>query len=64
MRPPSRIVASVAGTAIIFVFVSGLAAAEVAASAKHCLWRVTNARANGLITRKHRQLKRRLSNVS
>lgn len=45
MRPPSRIVASVAGTAIIFVFVSGLAAAEVAASAKHCLWRVTNARA-------------------
>jgi len=45
MRPPSRIVASVAGTAIVFVFVSGLAAAEVAASAKHCLWRVTNARA-------------------
>src|SRR6266567_4691985 len=45
MRPPSRIVASVAGTAITFVFVSGLAAAEVAASAKHCLWRVTNARA-------------------
>jgi len=45
MRPPSRIFASVAGTAIIFVFVSGLAAAEVAASAKHCLWRVTNARA-------------------
>jgi len=45
MRPPSRIVASVAGTAIIFVFVSGLAAAEVTASAKHCLWRVTNARA-------------------
>ena len=45
MHPPSRIVASVAGTAIIFVFVSGVAAAEVAASAKHCLWRVTNARA-------------------
>ena len=45
MRPPSRIVASVAGTAIIFVFVSGLAAAEVTASAKHCLWRVTNVRA-------------------
>jgi hypothetical protein len=45
MRPPSRIVASVAGTAIVFVFVSALAAAEVAASAKHCLWRVTNARA-------------------
>ena len=44
MRPPSRIVASVAGAGIIFVFVSGLAAAEVAASAKHCLWRVTNAR--------------------
>ena len=45
MRPPSRIVASVAGTGIIFAFVSGLAAAEVAASDKHCLWRVTNARA-------------------
>jgi uncharacterized protein len=45
MRPPSRIVASVAGIAIIFAFVSGLAAAEVAGSAKHCLWRVTNARA-------------------
>jgi hypothetical protein len=45
MRPPSRIVASVAGTAIVFVFVSALAAAEVAASAKHCLWRVSNARA-------------------
>jgi len=45
MRPPSRIVASIAGTAIIFVFVSGLAAADVAASAKHCLWRVTSARA-------------------
>ena len=45
MRPPSRIVASVAGTAIVFIFVSSLAAAEVAPSAKHCLWRVTNARA-------------------
>src|SRR5262245_52922719 len=45
MRPPSRIVASVAGTGIIFGFVSGLTAAEVAGSAKHCLWRVTNTRA-------------------
>ena len=45
MRPPSRIVASVAGAGFIFVFVSGLAAAEAGASAKHCLWRVTNARA-------------------
>ena len=45
MRPPSRILASVAVAGIIFVFVSGLAAAEVAASVKHCLWRVTNARA-------------------
>ena len=45
MRPPSRIVPSVAGTGIVFAFMSGLAAAEVAASAKHCLWRVTNARA-------------------
>jgi uncharacterized protein YbaP (TraB family) len=45
MRPPSRIVASIAGTGIIFSFVSGLAAAEVATSAKHCLWRVTSARA-------------------
>src|SRR6478735_1762651 len=45
MRPPSRIVASIAGTGIIFGLVSGLAAAEVATNAKHCLWRVTNARA-------------------
>ena len=45
MIPPSRIVASVAGTGILFLLASGLAAAEVAASAKHCLWRVTNARA-------------------
>jgi uncharacterized protein len=45
MHPPSRMVASVAGTAIIFVFASGLAAAEVAGNAKHCLWRITNARA-------------------
>ena len=45
MRPPSRIVASIAGTGIIFLLVSGLAAAEVATNAKHCLWRVTNARA-------------------
>jgi len=45
MHPPSRIVASVAGTGILFLLASGLAAAEVAASGKHCLWRVTNARA-------------------
>ena len=45
MIPPSRIVASVVGTGILFLLASGLAAAEVAASAKHCLWRVTNARA-------------------
>ena len=45
IRPPSRIVASVVGTGIIFLLVSGLAAAEVATNARHCLWRVTNARA-------------------
>ena len=45
MRPPSRIVASVVATGFVFSFLSGLAAAEVASSAKHCLWRVTNARA-------------------
>jgi uncharacterized protein YbaP (TraB family) len=45
MHPPSRIVASVAGTAIIFIFASGLAAAEIAGNGKHCLWRITNARA-------------------
>jgi len=45
MRPPSRIVASIAATAIIFAFASGLAAAELATIGKHCLWRVTNARA-------------------
>ena len=45
MRPPSRIVASIAATGIIFAFASGLAAADVVASDKHCLWRITNARA-------------------
>jgi uncharacterized protein YbaP (TraB family) len=45
MRPPSRIVAAIAATGIIFAFASGLAAADVAASDKHCLWRITNARA-------------------
>ena len=45
MRPPSRIVASIAATGIIFAFASGLAAADVVASYKHCLWRITNARA-------------------
>jgi len=45
MRPPSRTVASVAGTGIILLAGSGVLAAEVASSAKHCLWRVTNARA-------------------
>jgi uncharacterized protein len=45
MRPPSRIVASVIATGVILVAVSGLAAAEVASNAKHCLWRVTSARA-------------------
>ena len=45
MYPPSRIVASVVGTAVIFLSASGLPSAEVAASGKHCLWRVTNARA-------------------
>jgi uncharacterized protein YbaP (TraB family) len=45
MRPPSRVVASLAGTGIIFAFVSGLVAAEVATSGKHCLWRISNARA-------------------
>jgi uncharacterized protein YbaP (TraB family) len=45
IRPPSRVVASVIGTGIFLVALSGLAAAEVASSSKHCLWRVTNARA-------------------
>jgi uncharacterized protein len=45
MYPPSRIVASVVGTGVVFLLTSGLPAAEVAASGKHCLWRVTNARA-------------------
>jgi len=43
--PPSRIVTSIAGTAIIFALLSGLAAAEAASGGKHCLWRVTNAQA-------------------
>jgi uncharacterized protein len=44
MLPPSRIVASVAASASLFVAVSGVGA-EVGANAKHCLWRVTSARA-------------------
>jgi uncharacterized protein YbaP (TraB family) len=45
MRPSSRIVALVTTTGIILFGMSRLAAAEVAATNKHCLWRVTNARA-------------------
>jgi uncharacterized protein YbaP (TraB family) len=44
MLPPSRIVASVAASASLFVAESGVGA-EVGANAKHCLWRVTSARA-------------------
>jgi uncharacterized protein len=42
MRPPSRIVASLAG---ILIAISSLPAAEVGSTGKHFLWRVTNARA-------------------
>jgi uncharacterized protein YbaP (TraB family) len=45
MRPPSRIVACVAGSGVILFAVAGLPAAEAASNAKHCLWRVTNAKA-------------------
>ena len=45
MRFPSRIVAFIAAVGIIFGGVSAASAAEVAAKGKHCLWRVTNARA-------------------
>jgi uncharacterized protein len=45
MRPPSRIVAAIAAIGITFAFASGLTAADVAASDRHCLWRITNARA-------------------
>ena len=45
MRPPSRIVACVATIGIISLAVSQLAPAEIASNGKHCLWRVTNARA-------------------
>ena len=45
MRPPSRIVACVATIGIISLAVSQLAPAEIASHGKHCLWRVTNARA-------------------
>jgi hypothetical protein len=75
MYPPSRIVASVVGTGVIFLLGSGLSAAEVAASGKHCLWRVTNARAPFYLLgsvhalqrsdyEKAAQLKKRLSNLS
>jgi uncharacterized protein len=45
MRPPSRFVACIAAIGIIPLAASDLAAAEIASSGKHCLWRVTNARA-------------------
>jgi uncharacterized protein len=45
MRPPSRIVALVTATGIVLSAVSPLTAAGVASNGKHCLWRVTNARA-------------------
>lgn len=45
MRPPSRIVILVTATAITLLTVAQLAAADATSSSKHCLWRVTNARA-------------------
>lgn len=45
MRPPSSFVSSLTATGVILVAVSSLATAEIASNAKHCLWRVTNARA-------------------
>ena len=45
MRPPSRIVAFAATTSTILLALSRLAAAPATSNGKHCLWRVTNARA-------------------
>jgi len=45
MRPPSRIVAFAAATATILLALSRLAAAPATSNGRHCLWRVTNARA-------------------
>ena len=45
MRPPSRIVASVVATGFVLLSLSRLAGAEINSGGKHCLWRITNARA-------------------
>src|SRR5262245_612084 len=45
MRPPSSIVASVVATGFVLLSLSRLAGAEINSGGKHCLWRITNARA-------------------
>jgi uncharacterized protein YbaP (TraB family) len=45
MRPPSRIVAFVVGTGFVLLSLSRLAGSEINSGSKHCLWRITNARA-------------------
>src|SRR5215510_11534172 len=45
MRPPSRILASVVATGFVLLSLSRLAGAEINSGGKHCLWRITNARA-------------------
>ncbi len=45
MRPPSSIAVIVTATGIILSAAFRLPAADVASNTKHCLWRVTNARA-------------------
>ncbi len=45
MRRRSGITASIGASGCILLAVCRLAAAEVASNGKHCLWRVTNARA-------------------
>jgi uncharacterized protein YbaP (TraB family) len=45
MRPPSRIVAFVVATGFVLLSLSRLAGSEINSGSKHCLWRITNARA-------------------
>src|SRR5215472_14888218 len=45
MHPPSRIVACVVATGFVLLSLSRLAGAEINSGGKHCLWRITNARA-------------------
>jgi len=43
--PPSRVVVAIVASGFVLLSLSPLAGAEINSNGKHCLWRITNARA-------------------